>query len=292
MKRFIIIAALVLGMSTLLSTTTFAANGNYVALGDSVAAGAGLSTADPLCDRSPEAYPYTVAASTDLSLAHYACTGAKADEGIYDSQEEGFGTLPAQLDQAFANGTPGLITLTVGANDARWTQFIRQCYYIRCGYSVDTARFNTYLIDLKLELNIIMAKIHSLSNGSPPQVIVTGYYNPLSTVTCDDTAGITANETSWLNARVNGLNNAINGTISKYSYGTFAPVSFTGHELCTTDSWVQGPSSAMPFHPTAEGQQAIAASVTSHYTEQPTQRPDAPLSYRERTLNWFERLFR
>jgi lysophospholipase L1-like esterase len=292
MKRFIIIAALVLGMSTLLSTTTFAANGNYVALGDSVAAGAGLSTADPLCDRSTEAYPYTVTASTGLSLSHYACTGAKADDGIYDSQEESFGIIPAQLDQAFANGTPSLITLTVGANDTRWTQFIRQCYYIRCGYSVDTARFNTYLVDLKLELNVVMAKIHSLSNGSPPQVIVTGYYNPLSSIACDDTAGITANETSWLNARINGLNKAINGTVSKYSYGTFAPVSFAGHELCTADSWVQGPSNAMPFHPTTEGQQAIATSVTSHYTGQPTQRHDTPLSYRERTLNWFERLFR
>lgn len=279
-------------MSTLLSTTTFAASGSYVALGDSVAAGAGLSTANPLCDRSTDAYPYAVAASTGLSLAHYACTGAKADEGIYDSQEESFATLPAQLDQAFANGTPDLITLTIGANDARWTQFIRQCYYIRCGYSVDTARFNTYLVDLKLELNVIMAKIHSLSNGSPPQVIVTGYYNPLSTVACDNTAGITATETSWLNSRINGLNSAISGTVSKYSYGTFAPVSFAGHGLCSTDSWVQGPSSAMPFHPTSEGQQAIATSILSRYTGQPTQQPDTPLSYRERALNWYERLFR
>jgi lysophospholipase L1-like esterase len=292
MKRFIVIAALVLGMSTLFSTATFATNGSYAALGDSVAAGAGLSTIDPLCDRSSEAYPYTVAASTGLSLAHYACTGAKADEGIYDPQEESFGTLPAQLDQAFANGTPSLITLTIGANDARWTQFIRQCYYIRCGYSVDTARFNTYLIDLKLELNVVMAKIHSLSNGSPPQVIVTGYYNPLSTITCDDTAGITANETLWLNSRVNSLNHAINGTVAKYSYGTFAPVSFAGHGLCASDSWVQSPSSAMPFHPTAEGQQAISTSVASRYAGQPTQRPDMPLSYRERALNWYERLFR
>ena len=293
MKRFIVIAVLTLGMSALFSTTTFAANGNYAALGDSVASGAGLSEVTTVCDRSSGAYPYTVGASTGLSVQHYACTGAKADEGIYDSQETSYATLPAQLDQAFANGTPDLITLTVGANDTRWTQFIRQCYYIRCGYSVDTTRFNAYLIDLKLELNVIMAKIHSLSDGSPPQVIVTGYYNPLSTTTCDDTAGITAQEVSWLNTRIDGLNSAINRTVSKYSYGTYAPVNFAGHGLCSSDSWVQGPSGAIPFHPTAAGQQAIATSVLSRYVEPSSQTYDnTPMSYRERALNWYERLFR
>lgn len=292
MKRFAIIALLTLGLSTIVSTTTFAANGSYVALGDSIAAGAGLSTADPVCDRSPQAYPYEVAASTGLTLSHYACTGAKADEGIYDEQETALAVLPAQLDQAYANGTPELITLTIGANDSRWTQFIRQCYYIRCGYSLDTARFNAYLIDLKLELNIIMAKVHTLSDGTPPQVIVTGYYNPISTAPCTDTNGITAREAAWLSERVGWLNSAISGTVGNYSYAQFAPVDFTGHELCTSDSWVQGPSSPRPFHPTAEGQQAIASSVQTYYSE-PTQSPpeEAPLSYRERALNWYERVF-
>lgn len=293
MKRLAIIALLTLGLSTIVSTTTFAANGSYVALGDSIAAGAGLSTADPVCDRSPQAYPYEVATSTGLTLSHYACTGAKADEGIYDEQETALAVLPAQLDQAYANGTPELITLTIGANDSRWTQFIRQCYYIRCGYSLDTARFNAYLIDLKLELNIIMAKVHTLSDGTPPQVIVTGYYNPISTTPCTDTNGITAQEAAWLSERVDRLNSAISGTVANYSYTQFAPVDFTGHELCSDDSWVQGPSSPRPFHPTAEGQQAIASSVRSYYNE-PVQSPaeEAPLSYRERALNWYERVFR
>ncbi|MNH50222.1 Lipase 2 precursor [compost metagenome] len=291
MKRFTIIALLTLGLSVLFSTTTFAANGSYAALGDSVAAGAGLTTIDPTCGRSIEAYPHTVATSTGLSLSHYACTGAKTDEGIYDSQERHASILPAQLDQAYSAGTPSLITLTIGANDTRWTQFIRQCYYIRCGYAVDTTRFNAYLVDLKLELNIAMAKIHTLSSGTPPQVIVTGYYSPFSSATCNETSGITANEASWLTARSNSLNSAISGTVAKYSYGEFASVSFAGHELCSSDSWIQGPSSSMPFHPTAAGQQAIAASVLSHYEDAPAPSNES-LSYRERALNWYERLFR
>lgn len=291
MKHFIVIALLALGLSALFSTTTLAASGSYAALGDSVAAGAGLGNGDFTCDRTNQAYPYRVASSTGLTLSHYACTGAKADEGIYDSQKTSLVILPSQLEQAYANGTPDLITLTIGANDARWTQFIRQCYYIRCGYDVDTARFGAYLIDLKFEFNIIMAKIHTLSNGQPPQVIVTGYYNPFSSAVCSDTNGITAREATWLTARVNSLNNAISGTVAKYSYGKFAPVSFTGHELCSIDSWVQGPSDTVPFHPTSAGQQAIATSVVSHYS-QPSLPTENSISYRERALNWYDRLFR
>jgi lysophospholipase L1-like esterase len=220
-------------------------------------------------------------------VSHVACTGAKANDGIYDSQTRSGTTLTAQLDQAFANGTPDLITITIGANDARWTQFIRQCYYIRCGYSVDTARFSAYLIDLKLELNVIMAKISTLSNGKPPQVIVTGYYNPFSSSTCAATDNLTSSEISWLRSRTSSLNSAISGTVGKYSFADFAPVSFSGHDVCSTDSWIQGLDDRAPFHPTAAGQQAIAKAVLAKYTD-PTP-PPAQTSYRERILNWYER---
>lgn len=287
MKRFAALIILALGLAVLMPVQSSAVSGSYAALGDSVAAGAGLSTTT-VCDQSTQAYPYSIAQSTGLTLSHYACSGAKADEGIYDAQTRSSTTLPAQLDQAFSNGTPDLITLTIGANDARWTQFIRQCYYIRCGYSVDTARFNTYLADMKLELNIIMAKILTMSEGNPPQVIVTGYYNPFSSTACASTDNLTTKEVSWLRARASSLNTAIRGTIGKYSYADFAPVSFSGHEICSADSWIQGPTDLAPFHPTAAGQEAIATAVLTKYTE-PDQAPITP-SYRERLLKLYERL--
>lgn len=286
MKRFTALIILALGLAILMPVQSSAISGTYAALGDSVAAGAGLSSTDAICERSADAYPYTVAATTGLSLTHIACTGAKADEGIYDSQVRNGSTLATQLDQAFANGTPNLITLTIGANDARWTQFIRQCYYIRCGYGVDTARFSAYLVDLKLELNVIMAKISTLSNGDLPQVIVTGYYNPFFSSTCAATNNLTSSEISWLRSRTSSLNTAISGTVGKYSFADFAPVSFSGHDICATDSWIQGLNDPAPFHPTAAGQQAIAKAVLAKYTD-PTP-PPARSSYRERILNWYE----
>jgi len=289
MKRFTTFIILALGLAVLIPVQSSAVSGNYAALGDSVAAGAGLSTEVTTCDRSTSAYPYIVAQSSGLSLSHYACTGAKADEGIYDSQQRGSVTLPAQLDQAFSNGTPDLITITIGANDTRWTQFIRQCYYIRCGYSVDTARFATYLADLKLELNVIMAKILTMSEGNPPQVIVTGYYTPFSSSACSSTDNLTSSEVSWLRARASSLNMAISGTVGKYSFADYASVSFAGHEICSADSWIQSPTDPMPFHPTAAGQQAIAKAVLAKYT-QAEQSPPATPSYRERLLKLYERL--
>ncbi|HEX7483929.1 MAG TPA: SGNH/GDSL hydrolase family protein [Candidatus Saccharimonadales bacterium] len=288
MKRFAALIITALGLVSLIPVQSSAISGNYAALGDSVAAGAGLSTTT-LCDRSSAAYPYTVAQTTGLSLSHYACTGAKADEGLYDSQERSGTSVPAQLNQAFQSGTPDLITITIGANDTRWTQFIRQCYYIRCGYSVDTGRFNTYLVDLKLELNVVMAKIHSLSDGDPPQVIVTGYYNPFSSTACDTTDRLTSTEISWLRARSSSLNTAIRGTVGKYSFAKYSPVSFSGHELCSSDSWIQGPTDLAPFHPTEAGQQAIAKAVLSKYRT-PTNDPTGAKSYRERLLDFYERL--
>lgn len=41
---------------------------------------AGVST---ICNRSTQAYPYTVAQQTGLTLQHYACIGAEADEKVF-----------------------------------------------------------------------------------------------------------------------------------------------------------------------------------------------------------------
>lgn len=285
MIRDILLSAAMLTLTLLVPFQAGATSGAYAALGDSVAAGAGLGGTAP-CYQSAESYGYIVGRSTSLPIHHLACTGAKVDEGLYGEQTRDGYTLPAQLSQAFAGGAPSLVTITIGANDARWTQFIRQCYYIRCGYDVDTARFAAYLADLKLELNIAMARIHTLSNGTPPQVIVTGYYTPFSSVTCSDTNGLTTAEVSWLNSRTAALNEAIRGTTIKYSYAHFAPVSFAGHELCAADSWIQGPSAAMPFHPTTAGQASIASAVLATYS---TPEPPHDLSYREQFLNWLSR---
>jgi hypothetical protein len=72
---------------------------------------------------------------------------------------------------------------------------------------------------------------------------------------------ITAAEAQWLNDQLATLNQTILSAASGYSFARYAPVDFSGHELCTSRPWVQGINSSAPLHPTAAGQRAIAQAV-------------------------------
>ena len=238
----------------------------YVAMGDSVAAGAGLSAAanvsdnDELCDRSVGAYPYLIAANLQTSVVHTACSGAKVDEGIYDDQTRDGVNIPAQLPTAFATDTPDLITVTIGANDIRWNQFIRQCYATRCGFAVDNARTKLYRADLRIELTRMLHQINSRSIGNPPKVLISGYYSPIATTECLRANRITPAEVSWLNSQTTQMNQAIRSVVPLFTFAEYVPIDFTGHEVCSADPWVQGLEAAAPIHPTETGHAAIAQS--------------------------------
>jgi lysophospholipase L1-like esterase len=240
----------------------------YVALGDSVAAGAGLlpvegTSEDALCGRSSASYPYQVARSSGMSLEHYACSGAKASDGLYDDQEREGAELVPQLDRAFAAGTPDVITITIGANDMRWSRMLQQCYLWDCGGRFDEAQMTTYRTYLRYKLYRTLSIIYAKSPDYQPKVVFTGYFTPfsLSAPLCNDTRNFTQQEMAWLNEQVGKLNQTIIDSVSWYDFASYAPVDFAGHELCTANSWIQSSADAAPYHPTTLGQMAIARSV-------------------------------
>lgn len=238
----------------------------YVAMGDSVAAGAGLPNdmsatgMDELCDRSSQAYSYLIAQRLQTSVVHTACSGAKVDEGIYGNQDRSNTIVPPQINAAFASGAPDIITVTIGANDVRWNQFIRQCYVTRCGFAVDDARMKLYRADLRIELTRMLAQIQANSRGAPPQVFISGYYSPIATTECLSGERITATEATWLSEQAANLNQAIRSVVPLFSFTEYVPIDFTGHEVCSGDPWVQGLEAEAPIHPTAAGQAVIAES--------------------------------
>jgi hypothetical protein len=67
-----------------------------------------------------------------------------------------------------------------------------------------------------------------------------------------------------------------------------APVSFAGHDLCSSEPWIQTTSDPMPFHPTATGQEAIARAVTAKYSA--SNQSSTPNSTREKILDLYNRL--
>jgi lysophospholipase L1-like esterase len=246
--------------------TTEAAQG-YVALGDSVAAGLGLpegttaTSQDMQCGRSPAAYPSLVAARLNLKLTNLACSGATAGDLV--TQQNMNGPNPnAQLSGALTNGTPQLITITVGANDAHWANFIRNCYTSDCASAASTFTANTLLRTMQVKLAFALQSIQTRvddNSSAQPQVLITGYYNPISS-NCISTQ-VTPAEVAWLTKETAALNQALRDVASQYQFATFVPISFAGHDVCSNDPWVQGLSSSAPLHPTARGQLQIANTV-------------------------------
>lgn len=238
----------------------------YYALGDSVAAGLGLpagsetSTQDRQCGRSSQAYGSQVAAASGLPYTNLACSGATAGDLLTDQHISG-SNPEQQFKSAFANGTPKLITITAGANDVQWAQFVRLCLATDCNNRTNSAVAAASADVLRAKLHAAFSYIQLKSGNNPPQVIITGYYNPLSAPCVQQFPQLTSYELSWLNSGVSRLNSTISRVASQYPFVKYAPVNFVGHELCTASPWVQGINDAAPLHPTAAGQQAIARSV-------------------------------
>lgn len=243
------------------------ATGRYVALGDSVAAGLGLgvtsenSLADQRCGRSAQAYPYLVAEAKQLDLTHAACSGATAGDLITPQGVSG-PNISRQISTVFANGQPDLITVTAGANDSQWSRFIYKCYQLTCGTSTDTTIANSALVVLQAKLSAFFSELKLRSDGGqPPQTIMTGYYNPLSANCNAQTQQLSSAELAWIEANVSALNQTIKQVTEQFSFASFAPVDFSGHDICSADPWVQGLTDQAPIHPTVEGQRVIANAV-------------------------------
>lgn len=250
------------GCGTTAATTSGSAN--YAALGDSVAAGLGLSAAegDPACGVSTQAYPALVALALHRGYTNFACSGATVGDLFTEQHLSGTSRdIEPQLSRAFASGTPGLITITAGANDTYWPYFIRKCYVSTCGTSADRTVAAGLLSALRVKLNYALSDIRYLSHNRPPIVVMTGYYQPFSPTCTSRQTSVSASELNWLNAQTAAINQTLMSTTSSYSFVRFAPVSFSGHELCSAGPWIQGLTDAAPFHPTAQGQKAITGAI-------------------------------
>lgn len=263
-------------MTILISSPALAAAApkvdSYFALGDSVAAGYGLSAGsetsdeDQLCARSSQAYPQLVAGALGINSENIACSGAKFDEGLYGEQDVGNIELPEQIARAFQGGTPSFMSITIGANDMRWRYFIKKCYATTCGTPADKALFDILLLDLRFEQWRMRKEVEFqswLGGTNEPRTVITGYYNPFSASSCTDSKGIRTSEKRWILHVVRALNAELSRAASKEEWLHYAGVekAFVGHRLCSDDSWVSGPDNNGRLHPTAEGQQAYAAAV-------------------------------
>ena len=234
-----------------------------VVMGDSTAAGAGLpavrdaSRADQACGRSTDSYAEDLARSNSWQVMNLACNSATISQGLLGPEGRGGETVPPQIDAVQRATHASAVIVSVGADDLDWSAMLRLCAVAKnCNDRATTAYFQQQLHSFSKNYLQLLDELAALP--SHPQVIINRYYNPFDLqLTCLSRVGMTAAKMRTLGSRLATLNAVLAKGAAEFGFISVKP-DFTGHQLCTTQPYVQGLGDPAPFHPTAMGQLAIA----------------------------------
>jgi hypothetical protein len=234
-----------------------------VVMGDSTAAGAGLSAvrdpskADLDCGRSTDSYAEDLARSNGWQVMNLSCNSATISQGLLGPQSRGGQTVPAQIDAALRAKDASEVIVSVGADDLKWSTVLRLCAVAKtCDDKATTAYFQQQLAKFSKNYLQLLSWLDALP--SHPQVIINRYYDPFDLqLKCLNSVGLTTSKLRTLTSRLETLNAVLAKGATEFGFTSVRP-DFTGHQLCTTQPYVQGLHDPAPFHPTAIGQLAIA----------------------------------
>ncbi len=235
-----------------------------VVIGDSTASGWGLpwgqkpTALDEACGRSPESYAADLAAADQWNVLNLACGSATIENGLLGPEVLYNGQIaPPQLPQAAAATHAKVIIVSVGADDLSWSVMTQLCAaQAVCDDKVSGAYFTQLLNTFTRNYYQLLSELDGLS--AHPAVLVNQYYSPFGTsVSCLQKYGMSPAKVKVLEARLAQLNKVLQQGANLFGFGVATP-RFTGHELCTPDPWVQGPTDPAPLHPNAAGDLAIA----------------------------------
>jgi lysophospholipase L1-like esterase len=242
-----IIGLLALALGVLIPAASAAALPQYVALGDSYSSGVGTREfyEEPgECDRGPNAYPPKVAAAKSYTLSFQACSGAKTTE----VNEKQLGTLSA---------TTSLVTITIGGNDAGFSNVIINCalYYFTCGSAISEAN---EFIKNKLPGLLETTYKDIRAKATTAKVVVLGYPKLFTKEgkTCNVNFLTSGNEKK-MNESAELLDSVIKARAEASKFTFVNPTSaFEAHEVCSSSEWLNGQSNPLSesYHPNVSGQ--------------------------------------
>jgi len=234
-----------------------------VVIGDSTAAGAGLapelgvSGNARACGRSADSYAADLSDVNGWQVLNLACNGATISHGLLGPQKQNGVRLPPQLGEAERASRASVIIVSVGADDLNWAAEVRYCSVTpNCNDKATAAYFQQQLASFSKDYLDLLSHLAALPGH--PQVIINRYYNPFGDQPgCLSRAGLTLANLQTLTSRLATLNAVLAKGATQFQFSSPQP-DFAGHQLCTSQPYVQGLSSPAPFHPTAAGQLAIA----------------------------------
>ena len=223
----------------------------YVALGDSYAAGQGGGSYLNTCLESPNGYPYVLDPKRRIDLqANVACTGASTST-----------VLSTQLSAL--NEDTDLVTLTVGAADLNLSDVLAACTTgtrEACLLAIGTA------IGLLDDVGDSLPDLYAAVDAKAPNalIVVTGYPYLFDVAPdCDQNASIIAQ----INCATAALNSTIEQTVLAADAGiniVYVDVTdeFAGHGIGSEEPFINSESDPIgAYHPNAAGYRAYAKAI-------------------------------
>ncbi|WP_330271051.1 SGNH/GDSL hydrolase family protein [Lentzea sp. NBC_00516] len=260
-----VVAMLVAGTSTAQADTL-----DYVALGDSAAAGPLIPNQDPAlwCLRSDRNYPRIAAKLLGAKLTDVTCSGAKTD----DFAGRQFGFVAPQYDAL--KPTTDLVSITIGGNDVGLVQTALGCINLlpepvglscRDRLTAGGDQVAAAIAEWAPEFGTALDEVKRRAPHA--KILVTGYGTYIRPGGCYPVQPIWARDSDYLQASVNLLSTTAKAEAEKRgaTYVDLAAVS-VGHDTCAkpADRYLEGliPTTiAAPLHPNAAGMKAFGTAV-------------------------------
>ncbi|MET9626291.1 SGNH/GDSL hydrolase family protein [Lentzea sp. NPDC006480] len=267
-----IVAGLALITALVAGTTTANAESSieYVALGDSAAAGPLIPNQDPAlwCLRSDHNYPQVAAAFLGAKLTDVTCSGAETNH-LAGHQ---FGFVTPQLEAL--RPTTDLVSLTIGANDIGLFQTALSCINFLpepAGISCKD-RYTEGGDQLAKAVDAwapeFGAALDAIKKRSPnAKLVITGYGTYIRPGGCYPRQPVWGRDGDYLQSVMNKISATVKAETTKRGamFVDFAAVT-EGHDICAepADRYLEGliPTTiAAPLHPNAAGMKAFGLTV-------------------------------
>jgi lysophospholipase L1-like esterase len=264
-------------LAVLAVAATGARAANYVALGDSYAAGPFIpNPVLPLgCLKSDHNYPHVAAPSIGLTLRDASCSGATTVDMTNPQSVSPDGPNPPQLNSLDASTT--VVSLTIGGNDIGFSEVAEGCITLNPFSHPCLDKYDAGGVDqLKARIEATAPKVAAVLQGihtrSPAAKIYVVNYPAIFPETgsgCWPQMPIGFQDAPYLRSTEQRLNSmlatqaAANGATLVNWYGASI-----GHDACkgTSTRWVEPlvPGTlAAPIHPNKQGMAGGAATLVA-----------------------------
>lgn len=238
-----------------------AAGEQYVALGDSYAAGVGIPTIiDQACDRSDHNYAHLVAGQRSYSLTDVTCGGAKTSD-----------VSATQLSAITA--TTAVVTLGIGGNDIGFSDIVRSCVVVPGSNGAGCRNRYTDMPDRLAKASTNVGAIVDAIRSRAPKarVLLVGYPKiiPDNESACAATQPFDPADLAWArDTVVAGLNTMLRSHAGDRVSYVDTQAATTGHDICQDPAlrWINGVqvepgSDGRTVHPNHYGQEAMSIQV-------------------------------